>query len=506
MSSSRSRGNSLKERIFGTECEYALCYQSGDREAIIQLEGEDLLEYAKGLTTFLLCSLREKGCPLAGEFLGNGGRFYMDRGGHPEYATPECRSVRDLVAHEKAGDRIVQELVEIARRLILQKGGTRRLHIFKNNVDLYGNTYGGHENYLITPWAMKQIQTIIPFLVTRQIFTGAGKVMTQPRPGDVPYQLTQRADFINRIFSDRTSKERGIINTRKREIPREGQTIRFHIIFGDCNMSEYAIGLKIGTTGLVLRLLEEGALDGIPRVSSPVQDLKRISRSFNSTLMIEGRKQRYTALDIQSIYLAKAQRFFTSHKPNQEEEDILRLWANTLVGLKKLKLSSKDVELEEDPEDLKRKIDWILKLWLLNRFKKKHRLDWHDPRLKLLDLRYHDLDPDTSLFERCQVLDLVDRMLEEEKVCRAQIDPPTGTRAWTRGMIIRNTMNKNVEVHIEDWEKIDIRARGKHTRCKHPFDRHRQMVNALGIKLEDPFQAENLSVLKKVERFVESWG
>ena len=495
----------MKERIYGTECEYALCYQSEDKETMSQLAGEDLLEYQKGLTTYLLCSLRDKGCPLAGEFLGNGGRFYMDRGGHPEYATPECRSVRDLVAHEKAGDRIVQELVEVARLLMVQQGGSRSLHIFKNNVDLYGNTYGGHENYLVTPWAMKQIRKIIPFLVTRQIFTGAGKVMTRWDPGDVLYQLSQRADFIDRVFTDRTSKERGIINTRKREIPREGQNIRFHIILGDCNMSEYAIGLKIGTTGLVLRLLEAGALNGIPGLSSPVQALKSISRSFNGPLRVEERKQRYTALEIQSMYLEKVQRFFSAHQASGEEDEILQLWASTLEKLKKLKLSSKTWELEEDPKDLKRRIDWILKLWILNRFIKKNGIDWGDMRLKSLDLKYHDLDPETGLFERCQALDLVDRMLDEEEIRRAQSAPPRGTRAWTRGMIIRNTMDKNVEVRIEDWEKINIRGQ-RHPGNIHFFDRHRRMVNALGIKLEDPFEADNLSVLKKVEHFVEIWS
>jgi proteasome accessory factor A len=270
-------------------------------------------------------------------------------------------------------------------------------------------------------------------------------------------------------------------------------------------MSEYAIGLKIGATALVLRLLEEGGLDGIPRLSSPVKDIKRISRDLNSPLATEGRKRRYTALDIQSIYLEKAQRFLASQKASREEKRILKIWGDTLLGLRKVVLSSKTGEIKEDPEGLRRRIDWLLKHWLLNRYREKYGLDWHDARLKSLDLKYHDLDPETGLFDRCQLLDLVDRMLEDTEICRAHIDPPRGTRAWTRGMIIRNTMDKNVEVHVKDWERIYIKARRSPGRI-HSFDRHRRMANALGIKLEDPLEAENPSVLKEVKQFVEQWG
>jgi proteasome accessory factor A len=382
--------------------------------------------------------------------------------------------------------------------------GSGKLNIFKNNVDYFGNTYGAHENYLVSPLTLQQIRILVPFLTTRQIFAGAGKVADRWEPGEVPYQLTQRADFIEQVFSDRATQVRGIINTRKRELLREGQNMRLHVIVGDSNMSEYAIGLKLGTTGLVLRLLEEGALDGIPSLSLPVQDLRRVSRSFKAALRMEGRRSKYTALDIQSLYLEKVHRYFSSRKASREEQEILKLWEQTLAGLEKLKVSA-TWDLEEDPEDLKRKIDWVLKLWLLSRFRKKDALDWNDLQLKSLDFRYHDLDPEVGLFERCQALGLVDRMVDEEEISRARIEPPRDTRARTRAMIIRKTADRNVSVQIENWEKITIFANRRVPEVVTVVNRTRRIVNALGVKLEDPFEARNVSVLKAVNRFLEIW-
>ena len=145
-----------------------------------------------------------------------------------------------------------------------EAGKHGKLRIFKNNVDSFGNTYGAHENYLVTPHAMENIRFLVPFLVSRQIFSGAGKVAVGSTPGESSYQLTQRADFIDRIFSDRTSQVRGIINLRKREIPKHGQNLRLHLLVGDSNMSEYALGLRVGTTALVLRLLEEDSSEDFP--------------------------------------------------------------------------------------------------------------------------------------------------------------------------------------------------------------------------------------------------
>ncbi len=275
---------------------------------------------------------------------------------------------------------------------------TGKLQVFKNNVDAYGTTYGCHENYLAAPRAIENVSLLVPFLVTRQIFSGAGKVGATGASEFCPYQLTQRADFIDRVFSDRTSQVRGIINLRKREIPKQGQSRRLHVLVGDSNMSEFALGLRAGTTALVLRLLEEDTLEDMPVLESAVEAMKDVSRLFNCPVKLENRQGRYGALDIQTIYLEKVHRFFDDHQPSHGEEEILQLWGRTLEGLRKVKISSGSWTLEDDPEDMRRRIDWILKLWLINRKQQKDGLDWFDYRLKLLDVHYHDLDPQSGIF------------------------------------------------------------------------------------------------------------
>lgn len=493
----------MNSRVFGTECEYALFYSAEDTETKVFWDDALLLDHLKAITPFLVSALRAKGYPVAGEFLGNGGRFYIDRGAHPEYATPECSGVRDLVAHEKAGDRIVRELAELASVLMAAAGRSGKLRVFKNNVDGFGNTYGCHENYLAAPRAIENLGLMVPFLVTRQIFCGAGKVSTSGAPSAGPYQLTQRADFIDRVFSDRTSQVRGIINPRKREIPKQGQPRRLHVLIADSNMSECALALRAGTTGLVLRLLEEDDVDDMPVLASPVQAMKAVSRSFDCPLELENRRGRYDAIDVQNIYLEKAHRFFDYQKPSREEKEILRIWGRTLAGLRKLRISPEDWTLADDPDDLRRRVDWILKLWLLNRVKQKNGLDWSDCRLRLLDVRYHDLDARSGIFEQCRALDLTDRLVDDQEIRKAQRDPPPDTRAWTRGMVIQSASGKNVEVIVKNWERMSIVARPKGNSHSHPFGRHRRMVNRLEIEMEDPLTPGDASVLQKVRDFTE---
>ena len=500
----------MEKRVFGTECEYALFLQSpyrgsGEKGAREVLHGKALAGHLEELSAFLVLALGNLNLPLAGEFLGNGGRFYIDRG-HPEYATPECRSVKDLVSHEKAGDRTVQRLIQEARLLMAQKGIPGKLHAFKNNFDPYGNSYGSHENYLVTPQAMGNIQAIIPFLVTRQIFTGAGKITGiggKARHGvfGAPFQLTQRADFIDHVFSDRTTQMRGIINTRKRDIPRHGENIRLHVILGDSNMSDYAIALKIGVTAMLLRLLEEDALHNIPHLSQPVNALKETSINHDSLLEMEGQKCRYTALDIQCLYLEKAQRFFSIHEPDSESRELLSHWEGILNALNYVRLSKNRGAIEDDPYEARRRIDWLLKFWLSERARKKSWTSWDEPNLRLMDFRYHDLDPHTGLFERCRTLDLVDWLAEEEEIVRAESDPPGDTRACMRGLIIQESMNKEVEVIVKNWESIKILA-GRAPHSQNAFDRHKRMINCLQIKLNDPFESRNPALMTKVREFI----
>ena len=502
----------MRERIFGTECEYAPVYHSEKRRhRFLTLHGEDLLDYVKGLSTQLFSSPALDRYIMAGEFMGNGGRLYMDRGGHPEYATPECRSVKDLVAYEKAGDKIMQELAARTNRETLEHNGAEALHVFKNNVDAYGNTYGGHENYLITPQAAEGIRKIIPFLVTRQIFAGAGRILTRRETAGPSFQISQRAQFIEQTFSDRATRVRGIINTRKREIYRREQNRRLHIIMGDSNMNESAIALKIGTTALVLRLLEEGGPGEICALTSPVQTLKDISGDLNALFQLAGRRGRYSALDVQSIYLDQVQHFFSPRTPTSDEAFSLNLWEQILKGLSGLKISRQNRQLEDDPGELQRKVDWLQKLWLLNRYGNMSEPDENDRRLRLMDLKYHDLNPASGLFPRCEALGLVDRLVDDNAIAAAQTRPPKNTRAQIRGAIIKRTAGKFIDVEIEDWEKVHIRAGNRQnipgpTKGIHPFNRYKGTANSLTIRMDDPFKTLDASILRQIDGFVETWG
>ena len=491
----------MQQRIFGTECEYAPVVHQGCEASRNKPGAEQLLDQQERIAARLMAAATTLGIPMAGEFLGNGGRLYADRGGHPEYATPECRRVADLVAYEIAGDRLVRDLVQILRA----QAGACRLHLYKNNVDFYGHTYGGHENYLITPQGLGDIARLLPFLVTRQIYTGAGKAMIAARDGAGGFQISQRADFFDCTYSDRTSDVRGIINIRKREITRIDQNRRLHLIIGDSNMAQFTIGLKIGTTLLMLRLLEAGFLDADLELQSPARAFKAVSRDLNAKISARrnGRWGEYSALEIQSICLEKALRFYAANSPGEEEAQWLHTWEQVLFGLMDVKVNLSTMALERDGADLKRKIDWILKLWLLDR----SRANGADERqLKQLDLKYHDLDPAVGLYERCLTLDLVDRLIGEREIREARCNPPPDTRARLRGLVVQRAFAKNVDVQVENWERIRIRARIDDPGARHCFNRVKHELNSMGIYLKDPFRADDPRTMNDLQQFIEKWG
>jgi len=491
----------LHRRIFGTECEYAPVYHRPPYCLQEQQCREDLLEHQKTIAARMMAAAGSLQLPMAGEFLGNGGRLYVDRGGHPEYATPECLSVADLVAHELAGDALIRDLAEAMNA----QEEPVRLHVYKNNVDGHGHTYGGHENYLVSARGMENISRLIPFLVTRQIYTGAGKVMAGPQDGAFGFQISQRADFFDCTYSDRTSEVRGIINIRKREITRADQDRRLHLIIGDSNMAQYTLGMKVGTLLLMLRLLEEEALDEAFDLASPAAALKAVSRDLNAGLAVRhrGRETVYTALDIQSIFLEKALKFYAAHTPDPEEERWLGMWSQVLQGLKDLAVRLPEVALEKDDADLRRRIDWVLKLWLLDRSRSKGA---DHGQLKSLDLKYHDLNPASGLYERCLALDLVDRLIPEKDIAKARREPPRDTRAQLRGRVIRQAFGRNVSVEVENWERIRIRARNVDPEARHCFNRVKCALNSMDIRLDDPFRADDPKAMAALREFIAKWG
>ena len=491
----------MHRRIFGTECEYAPVYHRPPHCIKDQPCREDLLDHLKTTAERMMSAAESLRLPVAGEFLGNGGRLYVDRGGHPEYATPECLSVAHLVAHELAGDGLVRELADIMNA----REGAIQLHVYKNNVDTHGHTYGGHENYLVSAQGMEQISRLIPFLVTRQIYTGAGKVMVGARDDAFGFQISQRADFFDCTYSDRTSEVRGIINIRKREITRADQDRRLHLIIGDSNMCQYTLGLKIGTLLLMLRLLEEGGLDADFELDAPAVALKSVSRNLHAGLAGKrnGQGVQYTALDIQSFCLEKALKFYARHPPESEEARWLDMWALVLRGLEQLRVHQAAMALEKDDADLKRKIDWVLKLWLLDRSRAKGA---DEGQLKALDLKYHDLNPDSGLYERCLALDLVDRLIPEQDVTKARCTPPPDTRAQVRGKVIQQAFGKNVAVEVENWERIRVRARNVDPEARHCFNQVKCAMNSMEIRLEDPFRADDPQAMTELNEFLAKWG
>ncbi len=353
--------------------------------------------------------------------LENGARFYNDHG-HPEYATPECRSIRDLVAHDRAGEKIVYEA---AQRRSEEIG--KKVSIYKNNTDFHGSSYGTHEGYLMrrdVP-VEKLIEGLLPFLTTRQIYAGAGKVgiENEPASGETIYQLSQRGDFFSVEASVDTLHNRPIVNTRDEPHAAPTKYRRLHVICGDANMSEYATALKVGTTSLILSLLEEDALPSIS-LANPVKAIKQISRDITLRKTVERKNGgSITALDIQELCFEAARTRFSGI--DEDTDWTLNEWSLILNGLRK------------DPISLSDRLDWVAKYKLLNSFRIEEGLDWDDDYIQSLDLAYHDLSPDEGLYQGLEQAGEMRRLITEARIEGAMSCPPSDTRAYIRGLFVQ---------------------------------------------------------------------
>lgn len=352
--------------------------------------------------------------------LANGARLYNDHG-HPEYSTPECRSLRDLVAHDKAGERIV---FAAAQRRAQQRGCA--VTLYKNNTDFHGASYGTHEGYLMQRDVPTDalIEALLPFFATRQIYAGAGKVGMENggSAGGVTFQLSQRADFCAVEASVDTLHNRPLVNTRDEPHATPRHYRRLHVICGDANMSEYATALKAGATGLVLSLLEEGLTPPI-KLIDPVRAVKQVSRdrTLKQTLERQGGPA-VTALDIQRIYQEEAARRLCGR--DEETDWVLAEWAATLDAL------------ESDPMRLADRLDWVAKFMLLDAFREEQHLDWSDPYLQSLDLAYHDVDPEQGLYYGLEQAGEMRRLVTDGRIQAAMSCPPADTRAFIRGLFV----------------------------------------------------------------------
>jgi len=368
--------------------------------------------------------------------LSNGARFYNDHA-HPEYSTPECTILRQIVAQDKAGERI---LAECARRRNQKLGDGREVRLYKNNTDFVGHSYGCHDNFLMRrdlAWD-RIVSGILPFLITRQIFAGAGKMgieaeSTASQPGI--YQISQRADFFSVLVSIDTMNRRPLVNTRDEPHADTSRYRRFHVILGDSNMSEWATAMKIGTTSLVLDLIERGEAPQL-EIAQPIDANKSISRDQTYDWIIElkdGRK--ISAIDVQRIYLRAAAKMGTS----EDRRWVLREWENVLNDLERDAMATRD------------RVDWAAKKFLLNALQEEEKLAWSDPWLQSIDLEYHNVDLERGLYYELVRQGSIRRVVNEDDIKMSIFTPPETTRAFFRG---RSVARFNDEIASIQWDEI----------------------------------------------------
>ena len=448
----------MQRRIFGIENEYGVtCTLRGQR----RLSPDEVARY---LFRKVVSWGRSSNV-----FLGNGSRLYLDVGSHPEYATPECDSAHDLVVHDKAGERIVEQLLGDAEERLAEEGIRGDVFLFKNNTDSAGNSYGCHENYLIsrrddlTDYA----EVLIPFLVSRQIYAGAGKVLQTAR--GAMYCMSQRAEHIWEGVSSATTRSRPIINTRDEPHADAERFRRLHVIVGDSNMSEYTTFLKVGACALMLRMLEE------PRVvlrdmtlENPIRAIREISHDLTCRRRVRlatGRE--VSALEIQSEYLNRALRFAEHHDLSDEEKKALTMWEHCLTAI------------EDDPLQLDREIDWVIKHRLVEAYRERHDLPLADPRVSLVDLQYHDVSRGRGLYYRMRQRGMVHSLVTDAEINHAMVHPPDTTRARLRGEFIRRAKERKRDYTV-DWVHLKLNDQSQRTvLCKDPFKSHDERVEKL---------------------------
>src|ERR671914_529895 len=389
-------------------------------------EQESPLRDARGFEPMQPREPSEEDLGLANVILPNGARYYVDHA-HPEYSTPECSTPREVVVHDRAGERILERSLRLAGDL-LPPG--ERISIYKNNSDGKGNSYGCHENYLVdrkTPFS-RIVRDLTPFFVTRQVFTGAGKVGVEGGRAEgveVPYQLSQRTDFFEAEVGLETTLKRPIINTRDEPHADPEKYRRLHVIIGDANMCEVATYLKVGTTALILKLIEDEWLPDLS-IDGPVQALHEVSwdPSLRAAFRLsDGR--RLTALELQWDYLELAKKWTKEREETPGNIEVLERWERTLDGL------------EEDPLSLHGQLDWVAKHRLVDAYRERDGLRWDDPKLALIDLQYHDVRQDRGLYYRLARSGKVERLVPDAEVDAAVQQPPEDTRAYFRGTCIR---------------------------------------------------------------------
>ena len=448
----------MQRRIMGIETEYGVtCTLRGQR----RLSPDEVARY---LFRRVVSWGRSSNV-----FLANGARLYLDVGSHPEYATPECDSLNDLIAHDKAGERILEQLLGSAEQRLHDEGIRGDVYLFRNNTDSAGNSYGCHENYLTnrSEDLAHYTEVLIPFLVSRQIYAGAGKVITTSRGSH--FSVSQRAEHIWEGVSSATTRSRPIINTRDEPHADAERFRRLHVIVGDTNMSEYSTYLKVGATMLMLRMLEDPTV--VLRdmtLENPIRAIRDISHDMTcrrKVRLANGRE--VSALDIQREYLDRALRYADSKGFPPMEQKALEMWEHCVSTI------------ENDPLKLDREVDWVIKYRLIEAFRARHDLPLGHARVQLLDLQYHDISRDRSPFYKLQDRGMIDRMCLDTDIEAAIEIPPQTTRARLRGEFIKRAKERKRDYTV-DWVHLKLNDQAQRTvLCKDPFRSRDERVEKL---------------------------
>ena len=439
----------LTRRIYGLETEYGVTCASPDGR------GLSADEVARYLFRKVVAWGRSSNV-----FLRNGSRLYLDVGSHPEYATAECDSIAQLIAHDRGGERIVEGLVADAQQRLEEEGISGRIHLFKNNTDSAGNSYGCHENYLVRRRGdfSRIADVLVPFLVTRQVLTGAGKVLPTPR-GTI-FALSQRADHMWEAVSSATTRSRPLINTRDEPHADAEKYRRLHIIVGDSSMSETTTALKIGSTDLVLRLIEAGVPMREVALDNPMRAIRDISHDMTGRAVVtlaDGRTT--TAIDLQELYLERVSAHVAeTADASAMTTQVLDLWRRGLEALRSGDLAT-----------VERELDWVIKHRMIERYRAKHDIGLDDARVARLDLAYHDISRTEGLFHLMAARGLVDQVVTEQQIVEAMALPPATTRAKLRGDFVRAAQEARRDYTV-DWVHLKLNDQAQRTvLCKDPF-------------------------------------
>lgn len=449
----------MDRRIYGIETEFGIAY-SGPNSRPLSPE-----EVARYLFRKVVSWGRSSNV-----FLTNGSRLYLDVGSHPEYATAECDDVAQLIAHDRAGELILEDLITEAQRKLGQEGYDGRVYLFKNNTDSAGNSYGSHENYLI-PRKLefsRLSDILIPFLVTRQLLVGAGKVL-KTQSGSL-YAFSQRADHIWEGVSSATTRSRPIINTRDEPHADAEYYRRLHVIAGDSNMSETTTLLKVAAVDLILRMIEAGVIMRDFRLENPIRSIREISHDLTGRQPLKlANGRRVSALDIQREYLGRARSFVETegaHTPHIPR--VLELWERTLDAVETGNHALVD-----------REIDWAIKKKLIDRYMDRNSLDLEAARVAQIDLTYHDISRTRGLFFMLQSRGETERVVDDVDIKAAVDIPPQTTRARLRGEFVRRAKEANRDFTV-DWVHLKLNDRAQQTiLCKDPFASEDERVAAL---------------------------